>query len=984
MLQAHADFGAQTPDADDFPSGAYRVRFLHSHSATQLGSYLAALTAGGKYVLPYIEVESTYPFVSPDGVADSNPRQSDAAWDTKMRAFATALAAAGVEFIEFSNEPNRPGNLTARHRLWGAYADRLGKSAPIFRGAGVGVMLTSLGPSAFNEEWMRFLASTGKVEHSIDAAAIHCYSGGKHAPPIGTPNIQNLTNADLPDANGTPQDTLQRTQHARAALDVAFPSRPELDVWITESGWPSYWAATPDAQPGILDPSHQTYSTPAQQATKLGDLFTLLMDNEPEPGITHCQQNRCRMVGWFHSTDYRDGTTPDYATLAAGYTWPGSGTIEIIPGPPGFSTDLAEFAKQIPDEPNTLTNGTQVVNYTGTRRTGAGTVADPYRYWIDGLSGGSGTWAAATQVKWDTPGNWAHHHGIRYELGTPRVVDLGSNHKQSWAEFEAVAGIGRGTAGEKPMVTLAGVAPIEATRATVKALINPKGKATEWRFSWGKDKNLDNYEAIQSAGSGSVDVEAEHVLSGLDPETDYFYRYTAWNEAGLAWSEGIGGFKTEAVPEPEPPPVVSAYTPYEPLLSYSLVDDRQKPLASLVNRRAGSSGQVALNGQRTATVELAVEDPDAALIEAGVYLKVKLRNAPLFIGRLVLPGFNLSSSDISTLTAAAVDPSFALVRNFIKFLRRDSTNYVAPPLDGSGVPTAPARRDGSYFVWAWRGVELEQAHLLAFLIECADASPDEKARGIPSHGIKRGTLQEGPFDRISGGHVADYSTGKNTWEALTEIADLENAVDFELEPVDADDGTLCLLNTFYPRQGTDKHATVELDFGLGRNNVQALTYQPSGETLCNRFIAVGKADRRGWASQIVAENAVSQQRYGVLEDHDAFETRSIDRLRAKARAQVAARAFPVEFVDATILDEDEPGALRFGPGDDDDFWLGDVVTVRAREPEGLDIAPVQRVTDAAWIETEAATIEWTLTLADSTLSPGITDFQTVGFIDPEG
>jgi len=927
--------------ASAFPSGAYRVRFTHGVNAVTLGGQLAAQIAGGKYVLPYIEVESTYPFVDGQtGATDLIPRQSDEVWETKMIAFAAALASAGVEFIEFSNEPNRPTNVTNRYRLWDAYIDRLEKSAPIFRDAGVGVMLTALGPSQFNEEWMDYLAASGRVAQAIDAVAIHCYSGGTHAGGGA--------------AGGMPSDSLQRMTDARAALDGAFPSRPELDFYVTELGWPTFWAASAAAQPGITDPGHQTYSTPAEQATRLSDVFALFYAN--------AEANRCRMVGWFHSTDYRDGTTPDFAVLDADYTWPGSGTL------------LVDTVDGAPNEPNTLTNGTQVVNYTGVATDAPG--GGPR---FTGCTGGSGTWAAGTQLKWDTPGGWPHHHGIRYELGTPRVVSLGSNHKQSWAAFEADAGIGRNTAGAKPTVGSLGVDSLGPTTATLITSINPQGSATEWRLAWGRDKNLETYEAIHSAGSGSSAIPVNEVLSGLDPDTDYFCRFTAWNEKGMAWSSQIEQFSTPAVPEPEPPPVVVVSTAKPPLLSFSLVDHKQTKLASLVNRRAGSTGQIALNGQRSATVELAIEDPDAARLveESALFLKVKLRKMPLFIGRVTLPVFTLGREDTSPLQVSALDPSYSLARNGIKLLKRTSANYEAPPVDGSGVPTAPARRGESYFLWAWRNHELEQSKQMAFLMETADASPDEKVRGILGHGIKRGTLEGNVIRERS-----DYSTGKNTWEAIGEIADLADGPDFELEPFDATNGDLCRLNTFYPAQGSDKRNDVRLEYGIGLNNVQTLTYQPSREDLCNRFIAVGKADRGGWATAIVAENVDSQERFGVLEDFGTFETKSIERLRARARAAVARRAFPVDFVDATILDEDEPGQLRFGPGGDDDFWLGDVVTVRAREPEGLDIAPVQRVTDATWTETQLATIEWTLTLVDSTLSPGITDFQTIGFIDP--
>ena len=168
--------------------------------------------------------------------------------------------------------------------------------------------------------------------------------------------------------------------------------------------------------------------------------------------------------------------------------------------------------------------------------------------------------------------------------------------------------------------------------------------------------------------------------------------------------------------------------------------------------------------------------------------------------------------------------------------------------------------------------------------------------------------------------------------------------DFELEPLDRTDGVFAQLNTYYPKQGIDRSGSVALEYAVGAGNAASFGRQPSGEQLCNRFIAAGETPEEfpttpAWLS----ENVESQRLFGIYEANEVdTEVSEIQTLKEKADNVVATRAFPLDFVTAQPAiqepgrDEVEAGVPpRFGPPTDPDadFWLGDTIKLVAREGE---------------------------------------------------
>ena len=83
-------------------------------------------------------------------------------------------------------------------------------------------------------------------------------------------------------------------------------------------------------------------------------------------------------------------------------------------------------------------------------------------------------------------------------------------------------------------VSTASASNVGSTSATVNGSVNPNSSATSAWFEWGTSSTLSTYSttASQSVGSGSSAVSITANLTGLTPNTTYYYRAVAQNSAG--------------------------------------------------------------------------------------------------------------------------------------------------------------------------------------------------------------------------------------------------------------------------------------------------------------------------------------------------------------------------------------------------------------------------------------------------------------------
>jgi murein DD-endopeptidase MepM/ murein hydrolase activator NlpD len=102
-----------------------------------------------------------------------------------------------------------------------------------------------------------------------------------------------------------------------------------------------------------------------------------------------------------------------------------------------------------------------------------------------------------------------------------------------------------------PAVTTTAANTITTSTATLTGSINPKGAATSAWFEFGTGNTLATYNttASQSVGAGNADINLSANLSGLTPDTVYYFRAAASNSAGTSRG-AIQSFTTQAAAPP--------------------------------------------------------------------------------------------------------------------------------------------------------------------------------------------------------------------------------------------------------------------------------------------------------------------------------------------------------------------------------------------------------------------------------------------------
>ncbi len=95
-----------------------------------------------------------------------------------------------------------------------------------------------------------------------------------------------------------------------------------------------------------------------------------------------------------------------------------------------------------------------------------------------------------------------------------------------------------------PQVNTLSPTDIERTSARLRGEANPRGDSAETWFEWGtSSSNLSRETSRQSMGSGNSFVSFSNSVTGLDANTDYFYRAVAKNSNGTVRGD-IRSFST--------------------------------------------------------------------------------------------------------------------------------------------------------------------------------------------------------------------------------------------------------------------------------------------------------------------------------------------------------------------------------------------------------------------------------------------------------
>lgn len=393
-----------------------------------------------------------------------------------------------------------------------------------------------------------------------------------------------------------------------------------------------------------------------------------------------------------------------------------------------------------------------------------------------------------------------------------------------------------------------------------------------------------------------------------------------------------------------------------PALTWELVDREQTLLNTLDKRRAGANVTITLNDARRAECPLSLEDPalPAGLSPMDTLIRCTVEGwtNPLAVTRILVPESSQTADQEGT-TLRGIDP-------FNHLERENDLWQDIPPIGGINFRTGLAfNEDQSQIMW--------------------DVIAAVEAQGAAT-GIVEGTLAGASVTR-----QIWFSAYKSAGDILVYVSELNGGPDFELAPVLATDGTLAHFNTYYPRQGSDKTATVVFEHGFGGQSASEFSDAPDGGQLINKAVSIGAAtpddpDTGVSGSHgnptVVAEHDASIAQYGTFMQVNTVEDRDFASVEAHARGIVAASAYPAAIFS---FKPDEDAEFDFAPpSEGGDYWMGDTVAVDAVLPYmANDSSPLRRkgrIVQAALTEVddESGAVDIELICSAENVSSGIT------------
>lgn len=345
--------------------------------------------------------------------------------------------------------------------------------------------------------------------------------------------------------------------------------------------------------------------------------------------------------------------------------------------------------------------------------------------------------------------------------------------------------------------------------------------------------------------------------------------------------------------------------------------------AQLENRQPGAKVSIRINGEREAAVTVSAEEDYSRTIHPGrTRLKVRL-NQKASISTLIFNGL------IAQPKATGLQTEIPAVGPHFRLLNASPARIYEVDGDNSWEPNTDTELELSALMWK----VIQVADRRVRYLNDAEFDPGFQA---PTLGIIEGTLENTGITRSWN----PFNIG-TAWDVLQDYTKKKDFPDFDLVPLDREDGIHARFDTFYsPSTAND------VIFELGYN-VTDIGWEPSvvDPGLCNQYVLMGEASGSR-APAFVAENKESINHLGLYSRiEQASAEWDMDQIENKAREYVARRAWPEHFFDLTLPVEvggaaegwsrDALGTLiptgeRFGvpPTYGEDYELGDIVTVR--------------------------------------------------------
>jgi hypothetical protein len=202
----------------------------------------------------------------------------------------------------------------------------------------------------------------------------------------------------------------------------------------------------------------------------------------------------------------------------------------------------------------------------------------------------------------------------------------------------------------------------------VSASVNPNGLATNFYFQYGNSPSLGAVTANQSAGSGIAPVAMSATLSGLLPNSTYYYRAVASNSAGTIFGEtqsvttisNIVTLQSLSLSNGTLNPVFSTLTRN---YTASVANDVTAISATWLTSHANATSQVRINTGNFTTVARGANSPSLPLVVGNntITIRVTAQDGVTAGNHTIIVARQRSSNaELSALTASAgaLSPAF--------------------------------------------------------------------------------------------------------------------------------------------------------------------------------------------------------------------------------------------------------------------------------------------------------------------------------------
>lgn len=110
--------------------------------------------------------------------------------------------------------------------------------------------------------------------------------------------------------------------------------------------------------------------------------------------------------------------------------------------------------------------------------------------------------------------------------------------------------------GTAPAAVTNAATAVARTTATLNARVTPRSSQTTYWFEYGDSTDFGSVSSFQSAGSGNTSLAVSAAISGLSPQTKYYFRVNAQNQYGT--TNGATQNFTTAGPAVSAVPVVTS------------------------------------------------------------------------------------------------------------------------------------------------------------------------------------------------------------------------------------------------------------------------------------------------------------------------------------------------------------------------------------------------------------------------------------------